>query len=159
MVEVIERQQPLTRYPFRNPLPFPAEDFVVRRGELAAWVAVVEEDGAPRVAGHVAVLAVADTPIGRLWSAAAGRPVSELGAVSVLVVDHELTGRGLGGALLSAAEEFLADRGLTPVLEVLDAHDRAAWIYRDRGWEQVGTARPEWLPEAEDPVQLMILRS
>src|SRR5688572_32465194 len=80
--ELIMRQQPLTRYPFRNPLPFPVAEFVVRRGELASWVAEVStgsttEDGSttgPVVVGHVSVLDVTDHEIGPAWSAAAGRP-------------------------------------------------------------------------------------
>ena len=58
---LIMRQQPLTRYPFRNPLPFPVEEFVVRRGELASWVAVATgSTGEPTVVGHVSVLDVTD---------------------------------------------------------------------------------------------------
>ncbi|HET6560319.1 MAG TPA: GNAT family N-acetyltransferase [Marmoricola sp.] len=153
--ELIMRQQPLTRYPFRNPLPFPVERFVARPGELAAWVAVVGPGR--RIAGHVSVLDVTDQEIGALWAAAVGRPVAELAAVSVLVVDHELTGRGIGRALMDACESHLAARGRVPVLEVVGAHSRAAALYRARGWEVVGTAHPHWLPAGEDPVELMVL--
>jgi ribosomal protein S18 acetylase RimI-like enzyme len=153
--ELIMRQQPLTRYPFRNPLPFPVEQFVARPGELAAWVAVVGPE--ERVAGHVSVLDVTDHPIGPEWAAAAGRPVEELAAVSVLVVDHELTGRGIARALMDTCERHLGGVGRVPVLEVVGAHSRAAALYRARGWQVVGTARPHWLPRDEDPVDLMVL--
>ncbi len=156
VVALMLRQQPLTRYPLRSPLPFPPEEFVARPHELAAWVA--ELPGRSRVGGHVSVLEVADTEIGRSWSAAAGRPRSELGAVGVLVVDHELTGRGLGRRLLGTAVDHLAQLGRTPVLEVLEANGRALAMYRSQGWEEVGTARPEWLPVGEPPVRLMLLR-
>lgn len=151
---LIMRQQPLTRYPFRNPLPFPVEQFVVRPGELAAWVA--EIDGV--VVGHVSVLDVTEHEIGPQWSAAAGRPVRELAAVAVLVVDHELTGRGIGRALMDTCEAHLAGLGRTPVLEVLGgAHSRAAALYLARGWQVVGDAVPHWLPEGEGPVHIMVL--
>ena len=154
--ELIMRQQPLTRYPFRNPLPFPVEQFVARPGELAAWVAVAGPE--ERVAGHVSVLDVTDHEIGPQWAAAAGRPVEELAAVSVLVVDHELTGRGIARTLMDTCERHLAAVGRVPVLEVVGAHSRAAALYKARGWDVVGTARPHWLPAGEDPVELMVLR-
>jgi GNAT superfamily N-acetyltransferase len=154
--ELVMRQQPMTRYPFRNPLPFPVEQFVARPGELAAWVAVVGPE--ERIAGHVSVLDVTDHEIGSQWAAAVGRPVEELAAVSVLVVDHELTGRGIARRLMDTCEQHLATVGRVPVLEVVGAHSRAAALYRKRGWEVVGTARPHWLPADEDPVELMVLR-
>jgi len=153
--ELIMRQQPLTSYPFRNPLPFPVEEFVARPGELAAWVAVVGPE--ERVAGHVSVLDVTDHEIGPQWAAAVRRPVQELAAVSVLVVDHELTGRGVGRALMDTCERHLVDVGRVPVLEVVGAHSRAAALYRARGWKVVGRARPHWLPPGEEPVELMVL--
>jgi ribosomal protein S18 acetylase RimI-like enzyme len=157
--ELVMRQQPFTRYPFRNPLPFPVEQFVARPGELASWVAEVRNGvDRPRIAGHVSVLDVTDHETGPLWAGAIGRPVEELAAVSVLVVDHELTGRGIGRALMDACERHLAALGRVPVLEVVGAHSRAAELYRSRGWQAVGTARPHWLPADEPPVQLMVLR-
>jgi ribosomal protein S18 acetylase RimI-like enzyme len=154
VAELIMRQQPVTRYPFRNPLPFPVEEFVVRRGELAAWVA--ELDG--RVVGHVSVLDVSDHPVGPEWSAAAGRPVEELAAVSVLVVDLDLGRRGVGSILMDTCEEYLAEQQRTPVLEVVaDAHSRALGLYLKRGWQVVGEVTPHWLPEGEGPVKIMVL--
>jgi hypothetical protein len=54
LVTVLEAQRPASGYPVRWPLPFPAEEFIARRTELAAWVAV---DG-DTVVGHVALLDV-----------------------------------------------------------------------------------------------------
>ena len=113
--ELIMRQQPLTRYPFRNPLPFPVAEFVVRRGELASWVAEVSTGSTgPAVVGHVSVLDVTDHEIGPAWSAAAGRPVEELAAVSVLVVDHEHTGLGIGSRLMDTCEAHVRAIGRAP---------------------------------------------
>lgn len=160
VAELIMRQQPVTRYPFRNPLPFPVEEFVVRRGELAAWVAEVPTDaGGTKVVGHVSVLDVTDHPVAPEWSAAAGRPAAELAAVSVLVVDLDEGRRGIGSALMDVCEEHLADLGRTPVLEVVaDAHSRALGLYLKRGWEVAGEVQPHWLPEGEGPVKVMVLR-
>jgi ribosomal protein S18 acetylase RimI-like enzyme len=134
------------------------EQFVARPRELAAWVAVVGDGPGARVAGHVSVTDVSEDEIGPLWAAAVGRTVTELAAVSVLVVDHELTGRGIGKALMDVCESHLTASGRVPVLEVMGAHSRAAALYRARGWDVVGTARPHWLPDDEDPVDLMVLR-
>ena len=89
LCELVMRQQPLTQYPFRNPLPFPVEDFVVRSGELAAWVAELEP-ASP--VGHVSLCEVGDHHLGPRWAEAVGRPVSDLAAVSVR---ESLTGAGL----------------------------------------------------------------
>jgi GNAT superfamily N-acetyltransferase len=140
--ELILRQQPQTRYPFRNPLPFPIEEFVARGGELAAWVA----ETAP------------DHEIGPSWADAVGRPVGELAAVSVLVVDLALGRRGIANRLMDACEDHVLDLGRTPVLEVVaDAHSRAFGLYLRRGWRVVGEVRPRWLPPGEGPVKIMVL--
>jgi len=39
LADLLIEQQPVSRYPYRWPLPFPVEDFLVRDGEQAAWVA------------------------------------------------------------------------------------------------------------------------
>lgn len=159
--ELIMRQQPQTRYPFRNPLPFPVEQFVVRDGELAAWVAETTPDEAaeaPRVVGHVSVLDVTGHEIGPSWAEAVGRPVGELAAVSVLVVDLALGRRGIASRLMDACESCIHGLGRTPVLEVVaDAHSRAVSLYLRRGWRVVGEVRPRWLPEGEGPVKMMVL--
>jgi ribosomal protein S18 acetylase RimI-like enzyme len=160
VAKLIMRQQPVTRYPFRNPLPFPVEEFVVRRGELAAWVVEVSTGSTSksRVVGHVSVLDVTDHPVGPEWSAAAGRPVEDLAAVSVLVVDLDLGRRGVGSALMDACEAYLEEIGRTPVLEVVaDAQSRALGLYLKRGWRVVGEVKPHWLPEGEGPVKIMVL--
>ena len=159
--ELIMRQQPQTRYPFRNPLPFPIEEFVARDGELAAWVAETAPDAAtdaPTVVGHVSVLDVTDHEIGPSWAGAVGRPVGELAAVSVLVVDLALGRRGIATRLMDACEVYVRGLGRTPVLEVVaDAHTRALGLYLRRGWRVIGEVRPQWLPSGEGPVKIMAL--
>ena len=158
--DLIMRQQPQTRYPFRNPLPFPIEQFVVRKGELAAWVAetVPDTSNACTLVGHVSVLDVADHEIGPSWAEAVGRPAPELAAVSVLVADLGWGRRGIATRLMDECETYIRDLGRTPVLEVVaDAHSRAVNLYLRRGWRVIGEVRPRWLPSGEGPVKIMML--
>lgn len=160
------RQQPETRYPYRNPLPFPVAEFVVRPGELGAWV--VEDDlrGERAVVGHVSLTEVGEVgaaresqdPSGGRWTAGSGRPLHDLAAVSVLVVDADASGRGLARLLLDVCEQRARELGRTPVLEVLGRHSRAADLYRRRGWREVGRSEPTWLPPGSgEEVTFMVL--
>lgn len=161
VAQMILRQQSVTRYPVRDPLPFPMEQFVVRRGELAAWVAELSppsHDEEPVVVGHVSVLDLTDDPRGPEWVALTGSPVEELAEVSVLVVALDHGRRGVAGGLMDACETHLRAIGRTPVLEVLaGAHSPAFALYLSRGWQVVGEAERPWLPEGEGPVRLMTL--
>ena len=49
LVELLLAQQPVTRYPLRNPLPFPVERFLHADDAREAWVA----EHAGRPVGHV----------------------------------------------------------------------------------------------------------
>ena len=103
-------------------------------------------------------LDVTDHDIGPEWSAGSGRPVEELAAVSVLVVDHEHTGLGIGSRLMDTCEAHVRDLGRHPVLEVVGgAHGRAVSLYLVRGWRVLGDVKPHWLPEGEGPVHIMDL--
>lgn len=151
--DVLARQQPHSGYPLRWPLPFDAEQMIVRQGELAAWTA--ELHGLP--VGHASLTHVADDDLGRLWSEGAGRPVTELTCLSALFLDHTLQGHGIGGRLHDTAVAFARQRGLTPVLDVVSGTGSAIQVYRHRGWVEVGRARPSWLPDSEPPVLMMVL--
>lgn len=152
---VLARQQPTSGYPLMWPLPFPVERFVVRDRELGAWVA--ELDGMP--VGHVCITGVVDGDDGvaRLWAEGAGVDIDRLGCVSAYFVDHDLRGRGVGGALLDAAVASVRLRGRVPVLDVTHGSGTAAVVFRRRGWREVGRARPSWLPEGAPPLILMTL--
>lgn len=153
LADVLAGQQPHSRYPLRWPLPFPPEEFIVRPSEQQAWVA--ELDG--QVVGHVSLTTVEADALGDIWSAGAGRPVAELACVSVLFVDHERQGHGIGGRLLDTAVTAAREAKQTPVLDVVTRHSAAVDVYRHRGWVEVGRARPEWLPDGEPDVLLMVL--
>lgn len=151
LVEVLAEQQPATRYPLRWPLPFPVEQFLVRETEEQAWVA--EQGG--RVVGHVAVGAVGSLELAAQFQEALG--TDELANVSVLFVAQRLRGSGLGGRLLDTAVAWARARGRLPVLDVVQGHAPAVAVYRHRGWQEVGQARPAWLPADQPPVLLMAL--
>ncbi|MCK0115891.1 GNAT family N-acetyltransferase [Isoptericola sp. S6320L] len=155
LVDALGAQQPLSGYPHRWPLPFPAEEFIVRPGEERAWVA---DDGG-RAVGHVSATTVGDDEHGALWSAGAGRPVAELSCVSVLFVHPHAQGRGVGGLLLDTAAAWIRDTGRTPVLDVDDRDGVAHAVYLRKGWRIVGEARFDWQREGSPPARLMVLPS
>ncbi len=158
LVGILEAQRPTSGYPVRWPLPFPAEEFIARSTELAAWVAVdpAREDA---VVGHVALTDVAPGWEADGWGAGTGLPASALAAVSVLFVDPAATGRGVGSTLLATAVERARGLGRTPVLDVVSESSRAVALYARHGWQVVGRARPPWLPSDREPLLLMALLS
>jgi GNAT superfamily N-acetyltransferase len=150
LAAVLAEQRDETQYPVMWPLDVSVESFLVRRGELAAWVA--ELDG--RVVGHVAV-GVPGDELAQLWAPATGG--SALGEVCVLFVGAATRGTGVGGLLLDTAVAWILDRGLAPVLDVAEVNDRALAVYRHRGWQEVARTRLSWLPEESGDLVLMTL--
>ena len=156
LARLLAAQQPHTGYPQRWPLPWPVESFLRRQGEFGAWVATLADADAP--VGHVSVTEVTgDGPEVDGWVAGTGRPVEDLAAVSVLFVDHEVSGLGVGRALLEASVAFIRGTGRVPVLDVVQETERAVRLYQRSGWQVVGEARPSWLPGTHRPVLLMAL--
>lgn len=153
LIEVLAEQQPHTGYPTPWPPPLPLEDFIHRASEEMAWVAEIDN----RVVGHVAILAADDDEIGRAWASAAQTDLGGIACVSVLFVGHDTIGTGVGGRLLNAAVEWARAEQRTPVLDVVQDGGNAEQVYRHRGWQVVGEARPWWLPDDAPPVLLMIL--
>jgi GNAT superfamily N-acetyltransferase len=154
LVDVLGAQQPVSRYPRHWPLPFPAAEFIARRGEERAWVA----EAGGRVVGHVSVTTVPDDECGAIWSAGAGRPVAQLGCVSVLFVHPDFQGAGVGGCLLDTAASWIRDTDRTPVLDVDDRDGVAHAVYLRKGWEVVGEARFDWQGLDASPARFMVLR-
>lgn len=150
LVALLGEQQPTSMYPFRWPLPFPAEEFLVRATEERAWVAEVDGE----LAGHVAVTVPAGEMADAFARACPGRALAE---VSVLFNGTAFRGTGVGGRLLDTAVAAIRASGRTPALDVLPAHSTAEAVYRRRGWVEVGRARPEWLPAGQPDVLLMVL--
>lgn len=162
LVEVLLAQQPLTRYPVRDPLPFPVERFLHADDARAAWVAEIGS----RVVGHVCRVGPptgsADAEAMNAVAARAhGCPVDRLGWVATLFVDPSVGGRGVGRALLGTAVDDVRASGLSPCLEVLPVHAAALSLYRSEGWREAGRLRPAWLEDAlgdDGPdVQVLVL--
>ena len=153
LVEVLATQQPTSSYPMRWPLPFPIEEFVVRRGELASWTAVA--DG--RSVGHVAVLAADDELFTPHWQRAHGQPAERLGVLSTLFVDPTLRGAWLGRRLHDVAVGWMREQGRGPCLDVVPVHTGALRLYESSGWVEVCWLRPPWLPEHQPDVIGMVL--
>lgn len=153
LIDILARQQAETRYPFVWPPSRSPEGFLRRPNELEAWVAELEG----RVVGHVAIGSVADDELGRMWAGAHQVPVERLRCISVLYADRRLPRRGIGSALLVRATERALVDGGAPCLDVVAAHVEPVQLYRSRGWQEIGRFRPEWLPDTEEPVHVMIL--
>lgn len=150
LAEILAAQQQFSRYPFRWPLPFPIEQFIVRESEEMAWVA--ELDG--RLTGHVSV-GRPRADLADAFDSVTGS--ADVATVSVLFVDRSAQGTGVGGRLLDTAVAWAREQGRLPVLDVFPSHGAALAVYRHRGWREVGQHHPAWLPEGEEPLLLMTL--
>jgi GNAT superfamily N-acetyltransferase len=93
-------------------------------------------------AGEIALVAEDDVTPGRLLAVATlhATPVlhraGPVGRVSALVVDAEVRGRGVGGAMMAAAEQWAAERGCI-LMEVTSNQRRvdAHRFYEGLGYE------------------------
>lgn len=150
---LLAEQQPTYRYPFRWPLPFPVEDFVVRDREICSWVA--EDDGG--ILGHVALLTGLGADHAATFAGVVDVPPEKQGVVSVLFVSLRARRRGVGRHLLGHAVQRCRELGLTPVLDVVPAHRAAMDLYRAEGWQVVAEERASWLPDEAPDLILMTL--
>jgi GNAT superfamily N-acetyltransferase len=152
LAEVLFAQQSSSRYPFRDPLPFPVDRFLHADDAVAAWTA--ELDG--RIVGHVcrvrppADFADADA-MNAACAEAHGRPVEDLAWVSTLFVGLGARGAGVGRRLLAAVVDDIEAAGQAPCLEVLMTHGGAYALYQATGWKDVIRLRPQWLIDAAGP--------
>ncbi|MEU6119734.1 GNAT family N-acetyltransferase [Streptomyces sp. NPDC047117] len=117
-VRVLREVHVASGYPYAWPAD-PA-GWLTPGGLTGAWVA---EDGAGRVAGHVALCG---HEVGRLYVAPAAR------------------GRGLGGGLLRAVTDAATAGGLRPVLAVNATDTAAIALYERHGWRPAGTEQQDW---------------
>ena len=108
---------------------------------VAAWVA--EEGGL--IAGHVALVRGVRY---ECLLQATGRASDELGRVARLFVAPAARRRGLARSLLEAAVASAKERGLQPVLDVMDDSRAAIAVYERSGWKFVGTQTATWTTPA-----------
>ena len=111
--------------------------FVVSEHALDAWVAVDEG----RVVGHVALHRRSSPGVLALAAGRLGITAAECGVVARLLVARELRRAGVGRALLDHAADQCRQRGLTPVLDVVDGTGPAIALYERAGWQRLGTVR------------------
>ena len=147
--KILMAQQTDTRYPFRDPLPVPVEDFLHSKDAAAAWTA--ERDGRP--VGHVCRTAPASgfpdaTAMNEACARAHGCGEDALAWVSTLFVGREARGAGVGRALLATVVANMRADHVRPCLEVLPTHPAALALYVSTGWQTVMKLRPQWLVEA-----------
>ena len=161
LTQVLWEQQPTSRYPLRNPLPFPVERFLHVDDAVGAWVA--EVDGRP-----VGNVCRTRPPVGfpgadeenDACARAHGCTVDDLAWVSTLFVGLGTRGLGLGRRLLDTVVDDIRRTGHFPCLEVLAVHPAAMALYESGGWKSVLTTRPGWMSGAGDDVpdvQVMVL--
>ena len=149
LTEVLFAQQPESRYPFRDPLPIPIEQFLHVDDAVAAWTAEL----AGRPVGHVCRTGpVAGFPdadeLNRVCAEAHGCSIDDLSWVTSLFVAREARGWGIGRALLATVVDDIRTAGARPCLEVLPVHPAAMSLYLATGWREVRRLRPAWLREA-----------
>jgi GNAT superfamily N-acetyltransferase len=161
LTEVLWEQQPSSRYPLRNPLPIPVEQFLHVDDAVAAWVA--EVDGRP--AGNVCRTrppsgdAVSEEE-NEACARAHGCTVDDLAYVSTLFVGLGTRGLGLGRRLLDTVVADIRRTGHKPCLEVLAVHPAAQALYVSSGWREVLQTRPSWMdgvPDDVPDVRVMVL--
>lgn len=163
LAEALIEQQPLTRYPVRNPLPIPVSDFLHFGDAVDAWTATVE--GTP--VGHIATTMGhtgrnGDGELDRACAAAHGCDIEDLVWISAFFVGSAARRTGLGRTLLRTAVDSIRESGGHPCLEVVPAFPAAMKLYESTGWTEVLRTRPDWLAGAPDSdgleVVVMVLR-
>lgn len=142
-------QQSQTRYPFRDPLPIPVEEFLHAHDAVRAWTA--ERDGRP--VGHVCRTGPAHgfpeaELLNEVCAAEYRCDVDDLTWVSSLFVAADTRGTGAGRRLLETVVEDARTADLRPCLEVLPVHPAALSLYLANGWQLVHRFRPGWLDAA-----------
>jgi ribosomal-protein-alanine N-acetyltransferase len=133
-VASIERRafsDPWSTRSFREALSHPAVFFACARNGAT-------DGAAAEVAGYVVAWFVADE-----------------GEIANLAVNPDGWGGGIGRALLDAALDEGARRGVAAVyLEVRDSNERARRLYRSRRFEEVGRRRRYYQRPVEDAIVL-----
>lgn len=125
-------------------------DVSARTGIWADRIAVVPDHG-----GQILVSVAVERPIGFIYYGPSPDPdedPSAVGHVFSFHVDPAVTGRGIGGHLLTRALENMEQRGFVEAtLWVVEANPVARRFYERLGWCQDGARRDERLGLEEEP--------
>lgn len=127
--------------------------FLTPPGELAAWVAVLD-DGT--VVGHVALHDAAGDPTLPAAQRATGLPAERLAVVARLLVSRAAQGRGLGTRLLRHADAQARAGGRRAVLDVVQEAPGAVAMYDAAGWQRL---EPVVLPLPDGDLSLWVYLS
>ena len=125
--------------------------WLIGRAGLAAWVS----ESAGAIDGHLSLHATDSERARREWREALPVPAEQLAVVSRFFVALDVRRRGVGSALMDAAESYGADHGLRLVLDVADHNADAIAFYERRGWRRVGTTSLV-LEDGRTPLPLVV---
>ena len=142
-VLVLKRVHDTTRYP----MVWPSDPQAWLAGGRQVCAFVAELDGV--ICGHVAVARPKPGEAASAWAAEFRVAVGELLCVSLLFVDPQTQGSGVGSRLLDTARAKVLDLGAAPALEVISLNTEAIGLYEARGWRRIGSVGYSWLPEPE----------
>ena len=132
--EVARRVHALDGYP-----PYMPDDdfagFLDSNEAIGAWVATVRQ----RPVGQIALHTGSSREVMALASESLGLPADAIGVVARLVIDPCHRRTGVAKQLLSVAVRNAQDRGLAPILDVVDQFAPAIALYEQQGWIRLGT--------------------
>jgi GNAT superfamily N-acetyltransferase len=147
LVEALKSLLRTDGYPSRWP-PDPAA-FVRTTALYGAWVAELND----RIVGHVTLRRPRNQKPVQVWCELSGADPEACAIVSRLFVVAAARGHGLGEALLEAAWADALERGLHPVLDVVDTGQAAIRLYRRLGWVHCGTYEERFYQDG--PLELL----
>ena len=113
--------------------------YVASDEAIMAWVAIDNS----QVVGHVALHPAAAADGLEVAVTQLGRPPSDFGVTARLIVDPAVRRAGIGRQLLDQATTECRDRGLVPILDVVDQFDPAIELYERAGWRRLGFVEVE----------------
>jgi ribosomal protein S18 acetylase RimI-like enzyme len=105
------------------------------RDPLGAWVA----ERAGEMLGHVVLRGPSDHRPVRMWCEQTREDPQGCCVVSRLFVVAAGRGQGVGQALLETVCAAADERGLYPVLDVVETNRAAVRLYHRLGWTKIGT--------------------
>ena len=110
------------------------DSFVVRKRELGAWVAEIDN----RVVGHVSIQWPDDWLTYQVVRDVTGLTADEVSILSALFVSVEYRGRAVGRGLIDHAVQASRAMGRHPALDVGKTLTSAVAVYEAARWRRIG---------------------